>query len=492
VARIVRVARGASELRRMFQTIIVSIPALGNVGSLLLLLFFIYAILGVSFFHSACTVAPYFTVQFPDPETGSMVKMLSTYPENDPCADPDLLGFDGFVSYNYTHNMAVAQELVLASGVTTGILKDADWLEIGSTDGAFEAVDYIPPLDFAIPGFTQPVAAAGKISCVGTTLKCEDFAEPGQALIPAWPLDNGGLPIDPLTGEPMVYEGCVCENVGHNANFRTFGYAFLTLIRMSTGEYWNGIQGDLVDVDGAILSPVYFLSFLILATFIMLNLVVAIMIINYDDSQQDAQRAVNQDHMDHFREVWEHFDKEGLGWIPTIYLPKLLEHLDIPLGFHSSKPMAKVAQKKALQELSMQLPDHNGFIHYTETLFALAYRNQVEEAVKPVDSDDQEPHEGLKKIEEQKRKKVEEVEGRATEDAKTLQQKIAVLSFQAVYRAYQERREKDDVSATDPLKRKLRPGAPAEEIATTDRSEDGMDSARPVHSYRDVDGAANP
>ena len=34
--------------------------------------------------------------------------------------------------------------------------------------------------------------------------------------------------------------------------------------------------------------------------------------------------------------------------------------------------MAKVAQKKALQELAMQLPDHDGWIHYTETLFALA------------------------------------------------------------------------------------------------------------------------
>ncbi|MDA8531997.1 ion transporter [bacterium] len=50
VARIVRVARSASDLRRMFQTIIISIPALANVGSLLFLLFFIYSILGVNFF----------------------------------------------------------------------------------------------------------------------------------------------------------------------------------------------------------------------------------------------------------------------------------------------------------------------------------------------------------------------------------------------------------------------------------------------------------
>ena len=61
--------------------------------------------------------------------------------------------------------------------------------------------------------------------------------------------------------------------------------------------------------------------------------------------------------------MWESFDEEGRGWMRTEKLPALLEKLDIPLGFHSSKPMAKVAQKKALQELAMQLPDHDGWIH---------------------------------------------------------------------------------------------------------------------------------
>ena len=130
---------------------------------------------------------------------------------------------------------------------------------------------------------------------------------------------------------------------------------------MSTGEYWNGLQHDLTDSAGHTFAFAYFFTFLILATFIMLNLVVAVMIINYNEQQADSDRAVNQDHMDHFRDVWESFDQvsaqrdspvadyraltergtaqEGRGWMRTEKLPALLEKLDIPLGFHSSKPV---------------------------------------------------------------------------------------------------------------------------------------------------------
>ena len=78
---------------------------------------------------------------------------------------------------------------------------------------------------------------------------------------------------------------------------------------MSTGEYWNGLQHDLTDSAGHTFAFAYFFTFLILATFIMLNLVVAVMIINYNEQQADSDRAVNQDHMDHFRDVWESFDQ---------------------------------------------------------------------------------------------------------------------------------------------------------------------------------------
>jgi len=50
VGRILRLVRGASGARAMFNTLVLALPALINISSLLLLLFFIYAVMGVQLF----------------------------------------------------------------------------------------------------------------------------------------------------------------------------------------------------------------------------------------------------------------------------------------------------------------------------------------------------------------------------------------------------------------------------------------------------------
>lgn len=622
VARIVRVARSASDLRRMFQTIIISIPALANVGSLLFLLFFIYSILGVNFFHSACAVPPYFATLGTRDDAGTITQgggdttVESAEALFDPCSnDYAGYGFEGFMSVNVVQNrdifFALAvddnidgqissaewdslithintdSDLVVDLDITgesqtiaqtcdqqTGSDKatitklfdgvesaadreklldrlqefalarqrpqvDADSASSGLSDDV-EVVDYVSRPSYVAADWqwvTEGYQADSKwlekkrppIRCTELSLQCAGFEDPDQMLLqvlqpeptcygiatcvantnvdfpnppPGDFLNDGPVRCDTEEWRPPCefngegqcpagcdwttefpeYAECLCENVDYNANFKTFGAAFLTLIRMSTGEYWNGIQHDLTDVAGDTYAFAYFFSFLILATFIMLNLVVAVMIINYNEQQADSDRAVNQDHMDHFRDIWESFDEEGRGWIRTEKLPKLLERLDIPLGFHSSKPMAKVAQKKALQELAMQLPDHDGWIHYTETLFALAYRNQSEQAVE--DLPDDAPR--LEEIQAAKDMRVRQDGQHGVLDPKPLQETMAVLSFQAVYRSYQERRNKGGEGSVDPLKRKLRPGqaALAGGAAAAGAAPDG---ARP-----DADFRANP
>ena len=606
VARIVRVARSASDLRRMFQTIIISIPALANVGSLLFLLFFIYSILGVNFFHSACAVPPYFATLDGSVQGGSATSVEAASAMFDPCSDSDYgHGFEGFVSVNVAQNRDIFFALA-ADADRDGTISAAEWLDLTTAIGSYgtstgnapvsvveassqvditdkvsikklfgsatdgyklleklqefaqkkqypqveadvassallddvEVVDYVDRPAYVASDWTWVTAGYGTgndadwltkerppIKCAELTLQCGGFEDPDQMLLqefsaaptcygiatcvvgaaesinsvglpsetecaagsyrPTCAITDDGCPAgcDSTAGFPE-YAECVCENLDYNANFKTFGVAFLTLIRMATGEYWNGLQHDLTDVAGDTYAFAYFFSFLILATFIMLNLVVAVMIINYNEQQADSDRAVNQDHMDHFRDVWESFDEEGRGWMRTEKLPALLEKLDIPLGFHSSKPMAKVAQKKALQELAMQLPDHDGWIHYTETLFALAYRNQSEQAVE--DLPDDIPR--VDEIQAQKDLRVQEDGQLGVMDPKPLQETMAVLSFQAVYRSYQERRNKGGEGSVDPLKRKLRPGQAALAAGGDGAAGAAPDQARPEADYR----RANP
>jgi hypothetical protein len=121
-----------------------------------------------------------------------------------------------------------------------------------------------------------------KLRCTELTMKCGEFSEPEIPLLSS-EVDRWGVTVP-------SYAECKCESMDNNANFRTFGTAFITLVRMSTGEYWNGIMHDLSDTESHTYAFAYFFTFLILATFIMLNLVVAVMIINYNEQQADSGR----------------------------------------------------------------------------------------------------------------------------------------------------------------------------------------------------------
>ena len=76
-----------------------------------------------------------------------------------------------------------------------------------------------------------------------------------------------------------------------HANYESFPRALLLLIRMVTGENWNGVMHETMvaepdcseahDSCGTQAAPVYYLSFLLLATFILTNLFVAIILDNF-------------------------------------------------------------------------------------------------------------------------------------------------------------------------------------------------------------------
>ena len=50
IARILRIVKSAARLRKLFYTLYLSLPSLANVGSLLFLLLFVYAVLGREFY----------------------------------------------------------------------------------------------------------------------------------------------------------------------------------------------------------------------------------------------------------------------------------------------------------------------------------------------------------------------------------------------------------------------------------------------------------
>uniref|UniRef100_A0AAY5EMU6 Ion transport domain-containing protein n=1 Tax=Electrophorus electricus TaxID=8005 RepID=A0AAY5EMU6_ELEEL len=91
-----------------------------------------------------------------------------------------------------------------------------------------------------------------------------------------------------------------------HATFENFGMAFLTLFQVSTGDNWNGIMkdtlrecppGDTYSCNASLqfISPMYFVSFVLTAQFVLINVVVAVLMKHLDDSNKEAQEDAEMD-----------------------------------------------------------------------------------------------------------------------------------------------------------------------------------------------------
>nr|QBP05236.1 voltage-dependent T-type calcium 3b [Petromyzon marinus] len=83
-----------------------------------------------------------------------------------------------------------------------------------------------------------------------------------------------------------------------HATFENFGMALLTLFRVSTGDNWNGIMKDTLRECSSldrqcisylpVISPIYFVTFVLTAQFVLVNVVVAVLMKHLEDSAEDA------------------------------------------------------------------------------------------------------------------------------------------------------------------------------------------------------------
>jgi len=196
--------------------------------------------------------------------------------------------------------------------------------------------------------------------------------------------------------------------ITRHANFENFPNALLLLFRMATGESWNGLMHDCMVVDECYLilegeneglyvdkgddlldglkkdegyesacSPepvvaiLYFVIFVILCAFVMLNLVIAVILDNFQNSNENEDVMVGQDNVQRFCAVWSKLDPKATYYISAAKLQYLVSELDPPLGTKGSN-----CGKTEIQSIimSVDIPNHRGDIHFLETLHALAGR----------------------------------------------------------------------------------------------------------------------
>ena len=169
-----------------------------------------------------------------------------------------------------------------------------------------------------------------------------------------------------------------------HANFEDFINSMLLLLRMSTGESWNGIMHDCAGTVHKSIVFFYFTSFMLLGQFMMLNLFVAVILENFE-REMEAEADDNEikpEQLDAFAALWAKLvvkqpatpgTTKDAAWLPAEKLAEILLSLPPPLGLHTQHRTSRSRLMKAIRVLDIPI-NKAGKIHYSQTLRALVRR----------------------------------------------------------------------------------------------------------------------
>ena len=195
--------------------------------------------------------------------------------------------------------------------------------------------------------------------------------------------------------------------ISADRNFESFGNAMLLLFQCLTGDGWSEIMDDSMITEergcdphpadgspsdcGSKLALPYFMSFTVIGTFVMLNLVVAVILENFTSLGSVNPNLVSPDDIQDFKALWATFDPDANGLVPAKFLPALVKQLKPPIGIMGTPDGATNA--KALRFcLSLGLTQSNGEVNFKIVLDALINKNykaqkvDIEEDVKTAKS----------------------------------------------------------------------------------------------------------
>ena len=87
------------------------------------------------------------------------------------------------------------------------------------------------------------------------------------------------------------------DGLNEHANFESFWLSFQSLLRMSCGEAWNSVMRDCLNNEGApsaAITVVYFVGFMLLMSFVCLNLFIAVILDFFDNASRAHEMTVRE------------------------------------------------------------------------------------------------------------------------------------------------------------------------------------------------------
>ena len=124
----------------------------------------------------------------------------------------------------------------------------------------------------------------------------------------------------------------------HERNFDDFGHAMLTNVQALTGDGWSTLMYEALadETHGSSLAIPFFVSFQVLCSLVILNLVVAVILENFTSLGGGNTDLVSRADVELFSEIWADFDPDANQHIPIALLPDVLKALPQPLGLRGA------------------------------------------------------------------------------------------------------------------------------------------------------------
>lgn len=207
----------------------------------------------------------------------------------------------------------------------------------------------------------------------------------------------------------QIYAGVrLGTHLDEHANFKDIATAMLTLFRFTTGEAWNDVMYDvmvepikgtapypygescvedftyemLVEArafkgddtltigctPGVQVTYMYFLSYMLVTTYVLLNLFVAVILEGFEEATERHSSAITKEDLVHVARIWQGFDASASGYISDHAFLKFLRCVPPPLG------LPKQSQRRDVELWAMQLDLYleHGKIGFNAFLIAAA------------------------------------------------------------------------------------------------------------------------
>ncbi|KNC50977.1 uncharacterized protein AMSG_06944 [Thecamonas trahens ATCC 50062] len=152
---------------------------------------------------------------------------------------------------------------------------------------------------------------------------------------------------------------------GPHANFATFGNACLTVYRIATVDSWGAVMRHAEvqppfcssanpDTCGSVYAPAYFVSLIVISSWILLNLFIAVVLEHYH-AMSECLDAVMLESVESFRRLWMVLDPEPRGRISPAGFLQLMFSLKPPLGWVPNMPDVRVLRHLQAMDIKVNL-----------------------------------------------------------------------------------------------------------------------------------------